>query len=104
MKAKTFKKASDKESVRELLQTDAPMVVRFYNKTCPACRASESTWKDFCSEDRPYLAVAIEEVAIPDEVLSSIKGFPTYAKHDRNGNAHVVGVQVDLVKSLRLID
>ena len=105
MKAKTFKKASDKDAVRQLLQhSSAPVVIRFYRKTCSACRASESAWKDFCSEDRPYTAIAIEEVAIPEEVLESIKGFPTYAKHDRNGNHHVVGIQSDLPKSLRLID
>lgn len=103
MKAKRFTKATDKDAVRELLKSDTPIVVRFYRKTCGACIASAQGWKDFCKEDRPYLAVAVEEVAIPDEMLRSIQAFPTYAKHDAHGNHHVVGVQKDLAKSLRLV-
>lgn len=104
MKSKRFTKATDKDAVREVLKSTDPIVVRFYRKTCPACIASESGWKDFCKEDRPYLAIAIEEVAIPEEMLAQITAFPTYAKHDKTGNHHVVGVQTDLAKSLRLID
>lgn len=104
MKAKTFKKASDKEKVRELLKSDAPMVIRIYRESCPACQASEKAWKEFCGESRPYTAIAIEEVAIPEEMLKTIEAFPTYAKHDKNGNHHVVGVQKDLAKALRLMD
>jgi hypothetical protein len=105
MKSKTFKKASDKEAVRRLLQqSEDPVVIRFYRKTCSACIASAAAWKTFCSERRPYTAIAVEEAAIPEEVLSTLKGFPTYAKHDRTGNHHVVGVQQDLAKSLRLVD
>jgi hypothetical protein len=104
MKAKTFKKASDKEKVRELLKTDTPMVIRIYRESCPACQASEKAWKTFCEESRPYITVAIEEVAIPEEMLKNIKAFPTYAKHDKNGNHSVVGVQTDLAKALRLMD
>lgn len=103
MKSKTFKKETDKDAVRALLKTDTPIVVRFYRKTCPACIASEPSWKTFCAEPRPYLAVAVEEVAIPEEMLKTIKAFPTYAKHDARGNHHVVGVQEDLAKSLRLV-
>lgn len=104
MKSKTFKKVSDKERVRELLKTDTPMVIRIYRESCPACQASEKGWKDFSAETRPYLAIAIEEVAIPDEMMETIEAFPTYAKHDKKGNRHVVGVQKDLVKALGLVD
>lgn len=104
MKSKTFKKASDKDKVRELLKTDTPMVIRIYRASCPACQQSEPAWKTFCGESRPYLAVAIEEVAIPEEMLENIEAFPTYAKHDKNGNRHVVGVQKDLVKALGLMN
>ena len=104
MKSKTFKKETDKDAVRALLKTDQPIVVRFYRKTCPACIASEPAWKEFCKEHRPYLAVAVEEIAIPDEMLKTLEAFPTYAKHDARGNHHVVGVQEDLATSLRLID
>jgi hypothetical protein len=104
MKSKRFTKASDKESVRSLLKSNQPMVVRFYRKTCPACQASEPAWKTFCAESRPYVAVAVEEIAIPDEMLAHITAFPTYAKHDARGNHHVVGVQKDLATSLRLVE
>jgi len=103
MKSKRFTKATDKTAVRRLLQSDAPIVVRFYKRTCPACIASEQAWKDFCTEDRPYTAIAVEEHAIPEEMLRTITAFPTYAKHDARGNHHVVGVQKDLANSLRLI-
>lgn len=103
MKSKRFTKATDKDAVRELLKSDEPLVVRFYRKTCPACIASEQGWKDFCKEDRPYRAIAVEEIAIPEEMLQTITAFPTYAKHDKKGNHHVVGVQKDLATSLRLV-
>ena len=101
---KKYTKASDKEKVRSELKQTGPMVVRFYKATCPACQASEAQWNTFCKSMKGYKTIAVEEDAIPEEVLIHIQAFPTYAKHDSAGNHHVMGVQKDLRSALRLKD
>lgn len=103
---RSYTKASDKDKVRSELKETKPVVVRFYKETCPACQMSAASWKVTASKMRgsPYTFIEIEEEAIPDELLKNITAFPTYAKHDENGNKKVVGVQADLVRALRLID
>ena len=100
---KKYTKASQKDAARQELKKTDPVVVRFYKATCPACQASEPQWKEFCKQTK-YRTVAIEEEAIPDEILIHIKAFPTYAKHDTKGNHHVIGVQDDLASALGLKD
>ena len=103
---RSYTKASEKEKVRSELKDTKPVVVRFYRESCPACQMSSASWKLFCSKMKgsSYTCVEIEEEAIPEELLQNITAFPTYAKHDKNGNKKVVGVQEDLVRALHLID
>jgi hypothetical protein len=39
----------------------------------------------------PYRMIEVEEDAIPEEVMTGISAFPTYAKHDQKGSSHTVG-------------
>ena len=103
MVKKTYKKPSDQKQVEHELEDTSPIVVRFYKDGCPACQMSESAWDQF---DMPrYRVIAVEEKAIPPEVLKGITAFPTYAKHDQKGSSHTVGAILEtseIRKRLRL--
>ena len=90
---KKFTTKRDQKKVRAELQDSSPVVVRFYSTGCPACQASESAWQAF---DLPeYRVLSVEEHAIPPEILEKLTAFPTYAKHDLKGSAHVTGAISD---------
>lgn len=101
---KNFTKESDKEIVREILKNKAPMVVRFYAEWCPICKETKGKWRKFCEKEGPsgYSYYAIEEKAIPEELLVKVTGFPTYAAYDKQGPRHVAGHQEDLLSALKL--
>jgi len=101
---KKYTKASQQNTVRKELQKPDAVVVRFFRIGCPACEGSQGDWDDFCKKETKYKTIEIEEKAIPSEILRSIEGFPTYAKHDENGNHHITGAQKELHKALRLMD
>ena len=94
---KSFTSEKDKSRVKKELDDTSPVVVRFYKATCPACLMSKGAWDGFCASmaSSPYRVLEVEEVAIPDDVLSGISAFPTYAKHDKKGSAHSVGAITD---------
>lgn len=84
-----YTKKSDQATVKQELEDTSPAVVRFYKKTCPACQMSAPAWDAL---DVPgYRVIAVEEQAIPPEVLTNLSAFPTYAVHDKKGNRHVTG-------------
>jgi hypothetical protein len=92
-KAKSYTKPSDKPKVLEELSQDAPMIVRVYSKTCGACQMSEKPWKEFCNSAPPDMQVIeVEKDAVPDDVMTGVEGFPTYALHTKEGkNRHHTG-------------
>jgi hypothetical protein len=93
MVKKTYSKKSDQKTVKQELEDTSPIVVRFYKATCPACIRSAPAWDQF---DMPgYRVIAVEEQAIPPDVLMGISAFPTYAKHDQKGSSHTVGAITD---------
>ncbi len=97
VRKKTFVSEKDKPRVKKELDDTAPVVVRFYKATCPACLMSKGAWEGFCASmiSSPYRVLEVEEAAIPDDVLNGISAFPTYAKHDKKGSAHTVGAIMD---------
>lgn len=84
-----YTKKSDQATVKQELEDTSPAVVRFYKKTCPACQMSASAWDALRVPG--YRVIAVEEQAIPPEVLTNLSAFPTYAVHDKKGNRHVTG-------------
>lgn len=94
---KSYIREKDKPRVKKELEDESPVVVRFYKATCPACLMSKGAWEGFCASmiSSPYRVLEVEETAIPDEVMSGISAFPTYAKHDKKGSAHTVGAIMD---------
>ena len=97
VRKQSFTSEKDKPRVKKELEDTSPVVVRFYRSTCPACLMSKGAWEGFCASmtSSPYRVLEVEEVAIPDDVLSGISAFPTYAKHDKKGSSHVVGAIMD---------
>ena len=92
---KSYKKSSDKETVKQELSQDVPMVVRIFKETCPACQMSEKPWKSFCqTPPRGFVIMEVEEQAVPAEVLSKIDGFPTYAVHTKGASKHHTGAMM----------
>ena len=93
VRKKTYTYEKDKPRVKKELEDSSPVVVRFYKATCPACLMSKGAWEGFCASmiSSPYRVLEVEEAAIPDDVLTGISAFPTYAKHDKKGSAHSVG-------------
>jgi hypothetical protein len=93
MVKKKYTKKSQHAEVEQELKNESPIVVRFFKIGCPACEMSEPAWNNL---DMPkYRMVAVEQEAIPPEVLKSISAFPTYAAHDKKGNRHVKGAILD---------
>jgi hypothetical protein len=89
MVKKKYTKPSEHKKVKQELDDTSPIVVRFYNKDCGACKMSEPAWNQF---DMPqYRVIAVEQAAIPPDVLAGISAFPTYAVHDKKGSRHVAG-------------
>lgn len=97
VRKKSFVSEKDKPRVKKELDDTTPVVVRFYKATCPACLMSKGAWEGFCASmiSSPYRVLEVEEAAIPDDVLSGISAFPTYAKHDKKGSTHTVGAIMD---------
>lgn len=97
VRKKTYAYEKDKPRVKKELEDSSPVVVRFYKATCPACLMSKGAWEGFCASmiSSPYRVLEVEEAAIPDDVLTGISAFPTYAKHDKKGSTHSVGAIMD---------
>jgi len=85
-KPKSYTKPSEKPEVLKELSKDEPMIVRIYSKTCGACIMSP-----------PDIQVMeVEQDAVPDDVMTGVEGFPTYALHTKNGdNKHHTGALMD---------
>jgi len=96
-KPKSYTKPSEKPEVLKELSKDEPMIVRIYSKTCGACIMSEKPWKEFCKMSPPDIQVMeVEQDAVPDDVMTGVEGFPTYALHTKNGdNKHHTGALMD---------
>lgn len=87
-RTKKYTKKSQRAKVKEELSKDAPMVVRIYRESCPACQMSEGPWMQYCKRAPSNMAIIeIEEEAMPLELLKNIDAFPTYAIHDENNES-----------------
>jgi len=89
---KKFNSEKDKPAVKKELSKDIPMIVRFHKDSCPACMMSETPWNEFTrSPPRGVVVIAVEEKAIPPEMLENISGFPTYAVNTHGKTSHHTG-------------
>jgi hypothetical protein len=54
---------------------------------------SDTPWKAFCNTAPPDMQVMeVEKDAVPDDVMTGVDGFPTYALHTKQGeNKHHTG-------------
>ena len=93
VKKRSYIKEKDMSKVRQELENSSPIIVRFYKASCPACQMSKGAWDSYADSmmASPYRMIEVEEDAIPEEVMTGISAFPTYAKHDQKGSSHTVG-------------
>lgn len=86
-RVKKYAKPTDRIKVKSELSQDTPMILRIHRTTCPACQMSEKPWQQFCKQGVPgFVILDIEESAVPPEMMTGIRGFPTYAIHDKDSN------------------
>lgn len=92
-KPKSYTKSTEKDAVMKELSQDTPMIVRIYSKVCGACIMSEKPWKEFCKNSPSDIKVVeVEQDAVPEDVMTGVDGFPTYALHTKDGeNVHHTG-------------
>lgn len=105
-RVKKYAKPTDRIKVKNELSQDTPMILRIHRTTCPACQMSEKPWQQFCKQGVPgFVILDIEESAVPPEMMTGIRGFPTYAIHDEHGhNRHHTGALMSPKDILKFVN